>query len=52
MSSWKNVINQRKYRERGQLKEREHLGFLEKKKDYKLRAVNYHKKEDQMKKLI
>ena len=52
MTSWKNVVNQRKYRERGQLQQRQHLGFLEKKKDYKLRAANFHKKRDTINKLL
>ena len=51
MSSFKNSIPKRKYRERGQLKKREGLGFLEKKQDYKIRAINYHQKQDKLDKL-
>ena len=47
----RHLIKAREYKERGQLSERRHLGLLEKKKDYKLRAVNYHKNEDQLKAL-
>lgn len=50
-STFKNVIPKRKYRERGQLSNRAHLGILEKKQDYKQRAQNYHKKEDMLNKL-
>ena len=39
------------YRERGQLKSRDHLGLLEKKRDYKRRAKDYHSKENVIKKL-
>lgn len=40
-ASWRNAIPRRMYRERGQLKAREHLGLLEKKRDYKRRAKDF-----------
>ena len=40
-NTWRNAIPRRMYRERGQLKEREHLGLLEKKRDYKRRAKDF-----------
>lgn len=50
-TTFKNARPQRKYRERGQLLRREHLGNLQKHKDYKLRAVNYQRKQAQLQKL-
>ena len=50
-STFKNRIPKRKYRERVQPAGREELGFLQKKKDYKERAKNYHQKEDMLNKL-
>ncbi|CAG9331515.1 unnamed protein product [Blepharisma stoltei] len=48
MSTWKNAIPKRKYRERSQPSRRKHLGMLEKHQDYKLRAKDYHEKEDKL----
>jgi len=51
-ASWKNAIPRRTYRERGQLKAREHLGLLEKKRDYKRRAKDFQQKRHIISKAI
>lgn len=51
MSSFKKAIPKRQYKERSQLSSRTHLGQLEKKQDYKLRANDAHKKEKKIKEL-
>jgi U3 small nucleolar RNA-associated protein 11 len=49
MSSLRNAVKRITHKERSQPQARAHLGILEKKKDYKQRAVNYHRKEDRIK---
>ncbi|GIQ89621.1 small-subunit processome, Utp11, partial [Kipferlia bialata] len=51
MSKWKKADGGREHRERGQTRERKHLGFLEKKQDYKKRADRYHKRQDYLRNL-
>ena len=45
-ASWRNAIPRRMYRERGQVEGREHLGILEKKRDYKRRAKDFKQKKE------
>lgn len=49
MSSLRNAVKRVTHKERSQLRSRQHLGILEKKKDYKKRAEDYHRKEDRIK---
>lgn len=51
MKNLKRAVPIRKYQERGQPQRRAKFGLLEKKKDYKERAIDYHTKEDQLNKL-
>ncbi|CAO3649024.1 unnamed protein product [Cunninghamella blakesleeana] len=50
-SSLRNAVQRRNHKERGQLAGRERLGLLEKKKDYLLRARDYHGKQKRLKAL-
>jgi len=49
--SLRNVVKRITHKERAQPRARKKYGLLEKKKDYKLRAKDYHRKEDRLKKL-
>jgi U3 small nucleolar RNA-associated protein 11 len=49
MSTLRNVVQRRNHKERGQLAGREKFGLLEKKKDYLLRAKDFHRKEKRLK---
>lgn len=49
MSSLRNAVKRIAHKERSQPLDRQHLGILEKKKDYKQRAIDYHRKEDRIK---
>mmetsp|Transcript_10122 Transcript_10122/g.24365 ORF Transcript_10122/g.24365 Transcript_10122/m.24365 type:complete len:300 (-) Transcript_10122:157-1056(-) len=49
MSSLRNAVKRITHKERSQPQSRQKLGILEKKKDYKQRADDYHRKEDRIK---
>merc|ERR1712232_864619 len=49
MGGLKHVVHKRVHLERQQPSARQRLGFLEKHKDYTLRAKDYHSKQDQLK---
>ena len=51
MSSLRNSLHRRNHKERSQLAHRSRLGFLEKHKDYVLRAKDYHSKQDRIRRL-
>ena len=51
MSSLRNAVKRIAHKERSQPQARKHLGILEKKKDYKKRADDFHRKEDRIKKM-
>ena len=46
MSSLRNAVKRITHKERSQPVNRQHLGILEKKKDYKVRSRDYHRKQD------
>jgi U3 small nucleolar RNA-associated protein 11 len=48
MSSLRNAVKRVTHKERAQPQSRKHLGHLEKKVDYKVRAKDYHRKEDKL----
>ncbi len=51
MSSLRNAVKRITHKERSQPTNRQHLGLLEKKKDYRIRSQDYHRKEDELTRL-
>lgn len=51
MSSLRNSLHRKNHKERSQLSHRTRLGFLEKHKDYVLRARDYHSKQERITRL-